>query len=154
MADPLSLVASAAGVISLGITTASGIVHYYSAWEDYNDDVKQTFELIKSLRDLLIVAQGTTSSVSGKHVQAVHKQVFTLIQSAEDSIQVLQKRWEKINARAPPYDPQAKRDALDKFHNYGRRSLYPLQQGTLGKLRDSALEAQDLVTSALQLLNM
>ena len=43
MADPLSISASVAGLVSLGLTVCSGILQYYGAWkgsEEYSPPYK------------------------------------------------------------------------------------------------------------------
>ena len=49
MSDPLSVTASAAGLISLGLTVCSGILEYYSAWKDQPSDVSAMCESLIAL---------------------------------------------------------------------------------------------------------
>jgi hypothetical protein len=154
MSDPLSVASSVIGIVSLGLTVTSGLLQYYSAWKDFDDDVKKTFALIQTLKDLLNAAQSMTSSLGARKHSTAQDRAFTLIRTAQDSLLELQRRWEKLKAREPKSDAEIKHEALSRLENHRKRLLYPLRQGTLGKLRYSALEAQDLVTRALQLLNM
>ena len=49
MSDPLSITASAAGLVSLGLTVCSGLVEYYSAWKDQHSDISTMCESCESL---------------------------------------------------------------------------------------------------------
>ena len=49
MGDPLSIAASAAGLVSLGLTVCSGLLDYYSAWKDQPSDVSEMCESLVAL---------------------------------------------------------------------------------------------------------
>jgi hypothetical protein len=51
MADPLSISASAAGLMSLAITACQSLATYYAAWKGYEKDVEkmcQHLELVSN----------------------------------------------------------------------------------------------------------
>ena len=50
MADPPSIAASAAGLVSLGLTVCSGLLQYYSTWKDSQFDVLNMYESLEALR--------------------------------------------------------------------------------------------------------
>ena len=49
MSDPLSIAASAAGLVSLGLTVCSGLLDYYKAWTDQDSDVSIMCESLDAL---------------------------------------------------------------------------------------------------------
>lgn len=49
MSDPLSIAASAAGLVSLGLTVCSGLVDYYNAWKDQPSDVAAMCDSMRGL---------------------------------------------------------------------------------------------------------
>lgn len=59
MGDPLSTVASAVGIVSLGLQVCQGIVQYYSHWKDYTVDIASTYELVGQLRGIFEALSST-----------------------------------------------------------------------------------------------
>lgn len=49
MTDPFSITASAAGLVSLGLTVCSGLLDYYRAWKDQHSDISTMCESIETL---------------------------------------------------------------------------------------------------------
>lgn len=49
MTDPLSITASLAGLVSLGLTVCSGLLDYYSAWKDQHSDISAMCESLENL---------------------------------------------------------------------------------------------------------
>ena len=49
MTDPLSFTASAAGLVSLGLTVSSGLLNYYGAWKDQHSNVSTMCESLEAL---------------------------------------------------------------------------------------------------------
>ena len=49
MGDPLSITASAAGLVSLGLTVCSGLLDYYNVWKDQPSDVSDMCESLGAL---------------------------------------------------------------------------------------------------------
>ena len=49
MSDPLSISASVAGLVTLGLTVCSGLLNYYSAWRDRDSDVSAMCESLAAL---------------------------------------------------------------------------------------------------------
>lgn len=99
MSDPLSVTASAAGLVSLGLTVCSGLLEYYSAWKDQPSDVSamcesavalnKTFELLdEKIRHPLL---------DRKTVDRVNESII----SCAAAIQGLQSKLDKIrNAKS------------------------------------------------------
>lgn len=49
MSDPLSISASAAGLISLGLEVTKGLIQYYESWKDSHDNVATMLESLEAL---------------------------------------------------------------------------------------------------------
>lgn len=49
MGDPLSVAASVAGLVSLGLTVCSGLVDYYRAWQDQPAEIFAMCESLEAL---------------------------------------------------------------------------------------------------------
>jgi hypothetical protein len=151
MSDPFSAAASAVGIISLGLQVCSGIVTFYSQWKDYDDDIVSTCELIIRLQALLETTESVLSPIpSGPTVN----QAWGHIYAAEASIHKLQARLEKIKVKLGKDDPSLIYKTFRKIDKSRRQLLYPFQQGTLGKLRDAALETRNHLATALQVLDV
>jgi hypothetical protein len=154
MTDPFSVAASAFGVVSFGIQTCSGILEYYSRWKEYDNDVAYTCQLIDDLQSLLKTTQSVLSSVQSDGIDAERDQAQRHIRNSEASILRLQQRFDKIKAGESTDATSSTQLAFTKWDRQRRKFLYPFRQGTLGKLRDAATEAHDLLALALQVLNM
>ena len=55
MTDPLSITASAAGLVSLGLTVCSGLLEYYNAWKDQPSDISTMCQSLEALSQILKV---------------------------------------------------------------------------------------------------
>ena len=49
MTDPLSISASAAGLVSLGLTVCSGLLDYYDEWKDQHSDISTMCASLETL---------------------------------------------------------------------------------------------------------
>jgi hypothetical protein len=81
-------------------------------------------------------------------------QAWGHIYAAEASIHKLQARLEKIKVKLGKDDPSLIYKTFRKIDKSRRQLLYPFQQGTLGKLRDAALETRNHLATALQVLDV
>lgn len=140
MSDPLSVTASAAGLVSLGLTVCSGLLEYYSAWKDQPSDVSamcesavalnKTFELLdEKIRHPLL---------DRKTVDRVNESII----SCAAAIQGLQSKLDKI------------RNAKSGMSARIQRAQYPFRQKTLEKLLRTISDLRgnlSLATSSLQL---
>jgi hypothetical protein len=154
MSDPFSIAGSAVGVISLGISTCSGILEYYSQWKEYDNDIAQTYQHISQLQSVLRSIDSAVASLPVCGPKETRALVQSHLLDSEASVQKLKKRLDKIRSTASPQNASLTQTAVAKLERHKRRLLYPFQQGTLGKLRDAALEAQDRLALVLQTLNL
>ena len=74
MGDPLSVAASVAGCVSLGLTVCSGLLDYYNAWKDLPSDVSN---ICKSLATLKVIFQLLRRKVQGSTLDRESVEVVT-----------------------------------------------------------------------------
>ncbi|KAI4170784.1 MAG: hypothetical protein LQ348_007050 [Seirophora lacunosa] len=99
MGDPLSVGASAVGIISLGLTVSNGLLDYYTAFKDQPADVAQ---MIQSLQTLSHILEAIDRKVQHPLLnrEAVHHVTESLI-SCVAGIHILQAKLEKIRNTKP-----------------------------------------------------
>ena len=99
MGDPLSITASAAGLVSLGLSVCSGLLDYYNAWKDQPTDVSRLCESL--------VALNKTFELLDERVRhpllnrKVVDQVTESICSCAAEIQGLRSKLDKISNAKP-----------------------------------------------------
>lgn len=49
MADPLSFTGTAVGIVSLVLSVWNGLLQYYSAWKDFDNDVLDIYNRLEDL---------------------------------------------------------------------------------------------------------
>lgn len=140
MSDPLSIAASAAGLVSLGLSVCSGLLDYYSAWKDQHSEVSTMCELLASLSRTfeLLYEKVQHPLLDRRSVDLVTESII----SCAAGIQGLQAKLEKI------------RGAKSGMNARFKKAQYPFQQKTLEKLFRTISDLRsDLsqVTNTLQL---
>ena len=153
MSDPLSIASGIAGLISLGLQTCQGIVTYYQAWSDYDEDVATTATAVKQLNGILQTLRDTIKTDAASGPAAINA-VLSSIQQCEDGIKRLQKLLTKIETKHPQTQLTTKQEVVKRLTDYRKRLLYPFRQGTLGKLRDIVSELRGNLDPALHNLQV
>ena len=140
MGDPLSITASAAGLLSLGLTVCSGLLDYYSAWKDADSNVSTMYESLIALHKTLdLLREKVRHPLLG---QKSAERVTESIIVCAASIQGLKSKLDKIH------------DAKPGMNAHIQRARYPFQQKTLQKLLRTILDLRsnlNLAASTLQL---
>ena len=143
MADILG---TAVGVVSLGIQVCNGLVQYYSAYKDYDENVKTTVSQIEDLSNILTVLQSTLHARVPDPVQL--KIVEDSIASCSNGIGVLKKKLEKVkNVESPP-------TLREYLKSQARRMIYPFKESTLAKLRETVSELRQNLGLAIHTLQL
>ena len=128
MGDPLSIAASAAGLISLGIQVTQSLVQFYSS---YKHQYSEIAGMTESLESLLSVLQTLDKTLSNRKFQADEQSLIgnieTSIKNCDEFIQELQEECQKF-AKATSGGIKA------GFRAAGHRAAYPFRQSTLLKL--------------------
>ncbi|KAJ4296903.1 hypothetical protein N0V90_006951 [Kalmusia sp. IMI 367209] len=122
----------ALGIVSLGITVSRDLLHYYSDWKGYKDDVRQAYETIDALSKTFAfldqsLQTGPKTEISLHTVECVG--------ACEDGIQRLKQKLKKIQRESP-------QDFQNKLKAMQLRTIYPFRKSTLQKLKEIV---QDLI---------
>ena len=128
MVEALGVAASAAGLISLGITLCQGILNYYGSWKDAESDVQRMYTSTESLTKTFILLK--LSIDNKKFNRDIVTRVNECIDDCEDGINDLKKKLKKVEAVS--LDDGWSGKAKAQF----RRTLYPFKESTLVKLKE------------------
>lgn len=146
MADPFSISASAAGLMSLAITVCQSLGTYYASWKSYQTDIDRL------CRDSEIVSNNMrhlkTSLDSREFPAALKQQVESSIEACAGDIRALEAEVTLIKGTKLTEGQQ------EKIKFFLRRTRYPFKESTLKKLKDSVLCLQAGVEFAVGILGM
>ncbi|ETS85999.1 hypothetical protein PFICI_04024 [Pestalotiopsis fici W106-1] len=146
MADPLSVVGSAVGIVSLGIQVVHSIYDYYTGLKDQHSSVGHT---LRKTDHLLGILNNLQSRLKCRSFRADETDLVVNVQSAVDQcnecIQELQNEVDKF--KMTPVE-----GLCAAAHQLGRRLAYPIRQSTLLKLNEDIYELVVHLSLALQLL--
>ena len=106
MSDPLSIAASAAGLVSLGLTVCSGLVEYYSALKDRHSDISTMCESLEALGKtfLLLEEKVRHPLLDRRSVDRVTESII----SCAAGVQGLQSKLDKIRNSKSGTGPREK----------------------------------------------
>ena len=125
MTEPLSVAASVAGLVSLGIQVTQSLVNFYNTYKYRDSDLVHMIERLVSLLDIF---QCVKKTLPHRHFQADERSLVesieTSIKSCEEWIQELQDECQKFSKTSLQGVKAAVRVA-------GRRVTYPFRQSTL-----------------------
>ena len=142
MADPVSAVGTAAGIVSLGLQVLQGLVEYYSQWRDFDPDVNAMYASIEQLDRGFRLIREKLGAKNIMRLSSAHE-VEASLQLCENGVLALKKKLEKIKMKEPLGSLRRRDVLLNGLNGQGKRLLYPFQRGTLGKLRDIVNELRD-----------
>jgi len=143
--DPLSIAASAASLISLGIQITQSLIDIYSAYKSQNSNIIHTIKKLESLLDMLETLH--IQLANGKFradKQDSRKTIEGSIQGCEGCIHELQSECDKFKDTAAGIRAAARTTA--------RRLAYPFQQNTTQVLNEKIDEIILHLSLALQML--
>ncbi|KAK0514475.1 hypothetical protein JMJ35_003092 [Cladonia borealis] len=148
MSDPLSVGASVAGLISLGITVSQSLVDFYNSYKDLDSDLNGTVKRLESLLEIFNYLQET---ISNRKFQAEEQDLVNNIEASigecRKLIHELQDEWEKLSKTSSGGVNTAVRLA-------GRRATYPFRKSTLQKIDEDIDEIRANLSSALGVLQL
>ena len=145
--DGLSVAASVAGVLSLGIQVTTSLVDFYSTCKSQQSDVAHTNRKLGNLLDILQTLQHElTNRTFRADEQHVLNSVGASIQGCEDCIDELNTEIDKFKSKPADSTRVAARTAA-------YRVVYPFRQSTLQKLDENIDEAVSHLSFALQVLH-
>ena len=144
MGDPLSVTASAAGCISLGITVCQGLINYCQSFAGQHGEVRVV------VQDL----QGLELSLTLLHDSLTHRpDLLDLVQPYIDrlkgrivDLQPILGRFEKNVSEQHAFK--------NKVKTATQRTLYPFRKGMIIELRDTVRQAQNNLSLTLQVVQV
>ena len=148
MSDPLSVAASVAGLISLGITVSQSLVDFYNAYKDRDSDLDSTMKRLETLLDIFRYLEET---ISNRKFQTDEQGLVNIIEASisecDNLIHELQVECEKFSKTSSDSVKAAIRIA-------GRRATYPFRRSTLQKIDEDIDEIRANLSSALGVLQL
>ena len=148
MTEPLSVAASVARLVSLGIQVTRSLVNFYNAYENRDSHLVHIFERLDSLLDIF---QCLEKTLSGRKFQADERSLVenieTSIKSCEEFIQELQDEYQIFSKNLSQGVKAAVRVA-------GRRGTYRFRRSTLQKLDEDIDKIRANLSSALNVLQL
>lgn len=148
MTDPLSVAASVAGLVSLGIQVTQSLVDFYNAYKERDSDLLGMTERLGGLLDIFQCLKRTL--VDGKFQadeQGLIERIETSIENCDELIQELQDECQKFSKASPNGIKAAVKVA-------GRQAIYPFRRSTLQKLDEDIGEIRANLSSALDVLQL
>ncbi|KAJ6086504.1 hypothetical protein N7467_005418 [Penicillium canescens] len=148
MADPLSVAAGVAGLLSLGIQVTQSLTEFYSSVKDQATDV---VNIVRNLEDLLSIFRSLHVAIQERRSrtgeQELHQTVNTAVQNCNQIIEELQGECLKFQkGQTTGFQGQVQ---LAR-----RRVAYPFRKSTLQKLEEDIGEIREHLSFALEVLQL
>ena len=144
MGDPLSIVASAGGIISLGITVCQGLIDYCQAFAGQYRDVRILVQDLQGLERSLTMLRDSLAHRPDL-LNLVQPYIAILRARVDDLQPVLGRFRENVSGQHA---------FKDKVKRATQRTLYPFKKGMVNELRDTVRQAQDNLSLALQVVQV
>lgn len=145
MADPLSIAASAAGLVSLGFQVGGGITQYLDALNCRDADISSARQQNKALSDTLSVIEASLVQLRTDH-HAATAAAKACLDSCRASLMALQGLVAKVAGPG-----QA---TTSKIQGHGRKLLYPFKRPKLQQLEAKLGSTNAALQLALQALGL
>lgn len=149
MGDPLSIIASAGGIISLGITVCQGLIDYYQAFAGQYRDVRVVVQDLQGLEKSLTLLRDSLTRRPDL-LDLVGPHIVTLKGRIDD----LQPILDRFRGDASRRDVSGHQAFKEMVKTTAHRTLYPFMKGTISELRDTVWRAQDTLCLALQVVQV
>ena len=148
MAEPLSVAASVAGLISLGIQATQSLVDFYNAYKHRDSDLVHMTERLDGLLDIF---QCLTKTLSDRDFQADER---GLVESIETSIKNCDEGIQELRDECQKFSKTSSQGVKAAVGVAGRRVTYPFRRSTLQKLDEDIGEIRANLSSALDVLQL
>lgn len=147
MGDPVSATGTAVGVISLGLSVCQGLISFYRAWKDYDEDLdgagRNVGSLLESLRGLEVIFQ----RLLPHNLDGAPNAAGSLI-ACRSVVESLERFLENCRCTSPPQSTK------EKAKGILRRSLYPFRKATLDDIQSGVTQLQNTLIVALQAVDL
>jgi hypothetical protein len=146
MADPIGIIGTGVGVVSLGLQIYGELKKYLDAYAGRDTQVSKALDYLKQLDSTLAVLQTIVPDFESE--QRLSSDIVTLnLQRCRDEMVVLQAELQK-------HEPSAYTDLKGKIKEAKRKLQYPFARHTLAELEgrlERVLEYLSLATIGLNL---
>ncbi|OAG39695.1 hypothetical protein AYO21_06163 [Fonsecaea monophora] len=148
MGDPLSVAASVAGLLSLGLQSTEYLYKYYTACRDQHQDLAKIADQLGSLLESVqIIDEIVRTRTWRRNEQSILQSIENSITHSEEAIKGLQREVDK-------FKNEPNNDWKKKVVSVGRRAAYPFKRSTLEDLGDDVNEFRGNLLTALQALQL
>lgn len=146
MSDPLSIVGSVVGIVSLGITVAQGLIDYYQAFQGQAGDSAHTTKKLSRLLDLL---ESMRQQIARRQFRVEDDAVLANMRSSMEDCKAL---IEELDEQLRKFHQTPTQDTFSGLRVTARRLAYPFRQSTLQKLDEDVDEFIGCLTLAMQIV--
>ncbi|KAI0405972.1 hypothetical protein F4802DRAFT_560167 [Xylaria palmicola] len=129
MADPISIVGTAAGIVSLGLQVIQGVKKYVDRLNSRDERVAKTLAHLRDLKTALGVIEDSTQSLRHQH-QAPADAVVSCLHACKTEMQVLQEKLQDVG-------PSQHTSVKGKMKEIQKKLEYPLQISALEEIERS-----------------
>lgn len=143
MAEALGV---ASGTISFGIITCQGVLTYYNAFRDSEQDIDQMCASMENVAKTLLAIDLTLRH--GNFDPSIIAVVESSLNLCTQGLQTLAKKLDKIRLT------QADGTLRTRLENTKRKLLYPFKESTLAKLREICHDLKSNLGLAIDVLNV
>ena len=148
MADPLSVSASIAGLLSLGIQVTGSLVSFYNSYKNQDADIARTTGNLESLQSTFQYLHTTLQSRTfTPNERALIKDIESAIQKCNEIIYELEGECKK-------FDQAGRSGIKGAIKAVGGRAAYPFRKSTLVKLGEDIDEMRHNLSLALDVLQL
>lgn len=149
MADPLSLAAGAAGLLSLGISVCHGLLEYYESYRHSGAALENMYTQLLALNKTLALVESVTSKPERPWDASIKARVEESIESCRVAIQALDKKLTKLKTSITHGS-----NLGDRVKSFTHKASFPFRESTLVRLKEIVIELRgdlSLVMNVLQL---
>ena len=148
MADPLSIAAGVAGLITLGVQVTQSLVEFYTSYKHQDSEIAGMTE---RLENLLSVLQNLDKTLSDRKFHADER---SLIGNIENSIKNCDELIQELQEECRKFAESTSGGIKAVLRAAGRRATYPFRQSTLEKLDEIVGELYGNISIAIDVLQL
>lgn len=146
MSDPLSITASVAGLVSLGVQVVGGITKYLDAVHERKDDLTSAKTLVSRMQDLLQLVDKVAAKV-----EPTHATTSTFLKAAASVRPELKALQELVRNLDPTKNASPNHEVLGKVFIQAKKLSYPFHRPTMERLQSRLDRVNSMLQAALQI---
>ncbi|KAJ5185641.1 NACHT nucleoside triphosphatase [Penicillium cf. griseofulvum] len=148
MADPLSIAAGVAGLLSFGIQVTQSLIGFYTAYKDQDSDLAKITENLDSLQGIF---RALDVAVQDRRSQADAQELF---QEVEKATQKCDEIIKELDTECQKFHKHLVAGFKGRILVAGRRAAYPFRKSTLQKLEEDIGEIRENLSFALDVMQL